>query len=123
MADYDAIMVGGGNNGLIVAAYLAKAGLKTLVLEARDFVGGGVVTQEATAPGFRHDLGATAAGCTGLGFGQVLLDRATRDKLHHGKCDQKHAEQRGHHEQQALEDVDQHQRAHQVLMTQPSPDE
>jgi phytoene dehydrogenase-like protein len=62
MADYDVIMVGAGNNGLIVAAYLAKAGLKTLVLEARDFVGGGVVTQQATAPGFWHDLGATAAG-------------------------------------------------------------
>jgi phytoene dehydrogenase-like protein len=60
--DYDIIMVGAGNNGLIVAGYLAKAGLNTLVLEARDFVGGGVVTREATAPGFMHDLGATAAG-------------------------------------------------------------
>ena len=60
--DYDIIMVGAGNNGLIVGGYLAKAGLNTLVLEARDFVGGGVVTREATAPGFLHDLGATAAG-------------------------------------------------------------
>ena len=60
--DYDIIMVGAGNNGLIVAGYLAKAGLNTLVLEARDFVGGGVVTREGTAPGFKHDLGATAAG-------------------------------------------------------------
>jgi len=62
MPDYDAILVGAGNNGLMVAAYLAKAGLKLLVLEARDFVGGGVVTQEITAPGFKHDVGATAAG-------------------------------------------------------------
>jgi phytoene dehydrogenase-like protein len=60
--DYDIIMVGAGNNGLIVGGYLAKAGLDTLVLEARSFVGGGVVTQEALKPGFHHDLGACAAG-------------------------------------------------------------
>ena len=68
-------------------------------------------------------FGATAAGSTRFGFGQVLLNRAARDKLHNGKSDQQHAEQRGDHEQQALKDVDQHQRAHQVLMTQPSPEE
>jgi len=61
MAEYDVVVVGAGNNGLIVAAYLAKAGLKTCVLEARDFIGGGVVTREATLPGFKHDLGATVA--------------------------------------------------------------
>lgn len=60
--EYDIIVVGAGNNGLIVSGYLAKAGLKTLVLEARSFLGGGVVTQEVTAPGFRHDTGATVAG-------------------------------------------------------------
>jgi phytoene dehydrogenase-like protein len=59
--EYDIIVVGAGNNGLIVAGYLAKAGLKTCVLESRDFIGGGVVTREVTAPGFKHDLGATAA--------------------------------------------------------------
>jgi phytoene dehydrogenase-like protein len=59
--EYDIIIVGAGNNGLIVAAYLTKAGLKTCVVESRDFIGGGVVTREATAPGFKHDLGATAA--------------------------------------------------------------
>jgi phytoene dehydrogenase-like protein len=63
---YDAIIVGGGNNGLVVAGYLAKAGLNTLVLEARDFIGGGVVTGEATAPGFRHDLGGTVVGLLNL---------------------------------------------------------
>ncbi len=62
MADYDVVMIGAGNNGLMVAAYLAKAGLNICVLEARDFLGGGVVTQEVTAPGFKHDIGATAAG-------------------------------------------------------------
>jgi len=59
--EYDIVIVGAGNNGLIVGAYLAKAGLKTCVLESRDFIGGGVVTREATLPGFKHDLGATAA--------------------------------------------------------------
>jgi len=59
--EYDIIIVGAGNNGLIVGAYLAKAGLKTCVIESRGFVGGGVVTLEATVPGFKHDLGATAA--------------------------------------------------------------
>ena len=64
--DYDIIIVGGGNNGLLVGGYLAKAGLNTLVLEAREFVGGGVVTREATAPGFRHDLGGTVVGLMNL---------------------------------------------------------
>jgi phytoene dehydrogenase-like protein len=59
--EYDLVIVGAGNNGLMVAAYLTKAGLKTCVVESRSFIGGGVVTQEATAPGFKHDLGATVA--------------------------------------------------------------
>lgn len=49
---YDAIVVGGGHNGLVNAAYLAKAGLKTLVLEQRHVVGGAAVTEELV-PGFR----------------------------------------------------------------------
>src|SRR5574338_1168258 len=48
---YDAIIVGGGHNGLVAAYYLAKSGLKTLVLEAREIVGGGAVTEEIH-PGF-----------------------------------------------------------------------
>lgn len=43
---YDAIVVGGGHNGLTAAAYLGRAGLKVLVLERRDFVGGACVTEE-----------------------------------------------------------------------------
>ena len=46
MASWDAIIVGGGHNGLVSAAYLAKAGLKVLVLERRAIVGGACVTEE-----------------------------------------------------------------------------
>ena len=48
---YDAIVVGGGHNGLVHAGYLAKAGLRTLVLERRHLVGGAAITEELM-PGF-----------------------------------------------------------------------
>ena len=48
---YDAIVVGGGHNGLTNAAYLAKEGLNVLVLERRGFVGGAAITEELR-PGF-----------------------------------------------------------------------
>ena len=43
---YDAIIIGGGHNGLVCAFYLARAGLKVRVLERRDIVGGAAVTEE-----------------------------------------------------------------------------
>jgi phytoene dehydrogenase-like protein len=49
---YDVIVIGSGHNGLVCGSYLAKAGLKTLVLERRDVIGGAAVTEEFT-PGFR----------------------------------------------------------------------
>jgi phytoene dehydrogenase-like protein len=48
---YDAIVVGGGHNGLVNGAYLAKAGLRTLILERRHLVGGAAITEELK-PGF-----------------------------------------------------------------------
>ncbi len=48
---YDAIVVGGGHNGLVNGAYLAKAGLRTVVLERRHLVGGAAITEELV-PGF-----------------------------------------------------------------------
>ena len=44
MANYDVVVMGGGHNQLGTAAYLAKAGKKVLVLEKKDFTGGGAVT-------------------------------------------------------------------------------
>jgi phytoene dehydrogenase-like protein len=54
---YDAIVIGGGHNGLVCACYLAAAGLKVRVLERRTVVGGAAVTEEF-APGFRNSTAA-----------------------------------------------------------------
>ena len=55
MASYDAIIIGGGHNGLTSAAYLAKAGKKVLVLERRHVLGGAAVTEEIY-PGFKYSV-------------------------------------------------------------------
>jgi len=54
---YDAVIIGGGHNGLVCAAYLARAGKKVAVLERRGVVGGAAVTQEFH-PGFRNSVAA-----------------------------------------------------------------
>ncbi len=55
MSHWDTIIVGGGHNGLVCAAYLAKAGKKVLVLERRGVLGGAAVTEEFH-PGFRNSV-------------------------------------------------------------------
>ena len=52
---WDAIIIGGGHNGLVCAAYLAKAGKNVLVLERRGVLGGATVTEEFH-PGFRNSV-------------------------------------------------------------------
>jgi phytoene dehydrogenase-like protein len=52
---YDVAVLGGGHNGLTTAAYLAKGGLKVVVLEQNDVLGGAAITEEF-APGFRNSV-------------------------------------------------------------------
>lgn len=53
--EYDGIIIGAGPNGLCVAAYLAKAGQKILLLDRRVEIGGGLATEQVTIPGFLHN--------------------------------------------------------------------
>src|SRR6476646_8131882 len=54
---YDDIIIGAGHNGLVTAAYLARAGRKVLILERREVIGGCVVTEELW-PGFKVSTAA-----------------------------------------------------------------
>ncbi len=62
MADCDAVVIGGGHNGLVAALCLADAGWRVIVLEQADEVGGTVRSAEVTLPGFVHDLFASNIG-------------------------------------------------------------
>ncbi len=68
---YDSIIVGGGHNGLVCAAYLAKAGRRVLVLEAGEQLGGAAITR-CFAPGYRVSAGAHRIG---------MLSRSIADDL------------------------------------------
>lgn len=67
---YDAIVVGAGHNGLIAAAYLARTGLKILVLERREIIGGACVTEEVI-PGHRVSFASY--------FASMLMPTVVRD--------------------------------------------
>jgi len=58
VTEYDGIIIGAGPNGLTVGAYLAKAGLKVLLLDRRYEIGGGLATEMVTIPGFLHNTHA-----------------------------------------------------------------
>ncbi|MGH8178972.1 MAG: phytoene desaturase family protein, partial [Steroidobacter sp.] len=54
-AQYDFVIAGGGHNSMVCAAYLAKAGYKCVVLEAKPVAGGNTATEELTIPGYKHE--------------------------------------------------------------------
>lgn len=60
-SSYDCIVIGGGHNGLVCAAYLSKAGMKTLVVERRHLLGGAAVTEEIV-PGYKFSRASYLAG-------------------------------------------------------------
>ncbi|MBV9647422.1 MAG: NAD(P)/FAD-dependent oxidoreductase, partial [Candidatus Eremiobacteraeota bacterium] len=73
---YDAIIIGGGHNGLVTAAYLARAKWKVLVLERRPIVGGACVTEETIFHGFKV---STAAYVNSLFRPEIIRDLRLRD--------------------------------------------
>ena len=57
---YEVVIAGAGHNALILGCYLAKAGVKTCIVERREKAGGSVATSELTVPGYHHDVCSVA---------------------------------------------------------------
>jgi phytoene dehydrogenase-like protein len=74
---YDAIVVGAGPNGLTASSYLASLGLRVLVVEADQELGGGVRSGQCTLPGFVHDICSAVhtMGCLSPAFNALGLER------------------------------------------------
>ena len=82
MSDYEVVIAGGGHNALACAAVLCQAGIRTLVAERNEWVGGGAVTRELTLPG-------RVAG--------KLLDALQRPDYYAGVVDEVRSHLRTHH--------------------------
>jgi phytoene dehydrogenase-like protein len=82
--EYDAVVVGSGPNGLVAAATLGAEGLRVLVLEAEDTVGGGARSAELTLPGFVHDTCSTvwALGLASKAMRELPLEDHGVDWVH-----------------------------------------
>ena len=78
MSEYDAVVVGAGPNGLAAAITLASAGLRVLLREAAEEIGGGLRSKELTLPGFLHDVCATVHP---LGVSSPFLRSLPSDEL------------------------------------------
>lgn len=85
---YDAIVVGSGPNGLSAAITLAEAGRQVLVLEAADYAGGAVKTEELTLPGFHADTYSAVypAAVASPVFARMPLERHGLKWIHPGAC-------------------------------------
>jgi phytoene dehydrogenase-like protein len=83
-SQYDVVVVGSGPNGLAAAAATTRAGLETLVVEAKDTLGGGTRTSELTEPGFLHDVCSSVhpLGLASPWFRALGLDRLGVEWIH-----------------------------------------
>jgi len=70
MAEFDGVIIGAGHNGLTLAAYLTRAGLRIAVLERNARIGGGSSTEERILPGYKLNLHANFY--MGIGFCPLL---------------------------------------------------
>ena len=75
---YDVIIVGSGPNCLSAGIFLAKKGIKVLILEGSETLGGGMRTTELTLPGFKHDI---CSAVHPMGFLSPFLKTLPLDKF------------------------------------------